>query len=126
MHATSRSTSIGRLVGWLARAATSAALALVSVVLLAGTLSAQGTGRIGGVVLDDSRNPVAGAQITLTGTSFGTVSGLDGRYRITNVTAGTYEMRVQRLGQKPRAFTATVVIPSWMKSSPFTSLSAAE
>ena len=105
MHATSRFTPIG----WMARAARSAALALVSAVLLAGTSAAQSTGRVSGVVIDDSRSPVAGAQLTLTGTTFGTISGLDGRYRITNVTPGTYSMRVQRLGQRPRDITDVVV-----------------
>ena len=68
-------------------------------------------GRIKGVVLDENKQPVVGAQVTIEGTRLGAVTGADGRYTIVGVPAGTYELRVQRIGQKPRALAGLAVAP---------------
>jgi hypothetical protein len=42
--------------------------------------------------------PLTDAMIVIVGTQRGTRSGPDGRYRIPNLDAGTYNVRVSRLG----------------------------
>src|SRR5205085_12111403 len=61
------------------------------------SLAAQATGRVTGMVTDQNRVAVPGAQVALTGTKLGALSGLDGRYVIGGVPSGTYEVRVQRI-----------------------------
>jgi iron complex outermembrane receptor protein len=74
------------------------------------SLGAQtGTGSIAGTVTDAAHTAVAGAQITVVGTRLGAVSGLDGRYRIVSVPAGTHELRVQRIGQQRQAVPSVTV-----------------
>ncbi len=66
--------------------------------------AAQGvTGSITGSVTDASHAAVAGARVTLVGTRIAATTGLDGRYRASGVPAGTYELRVQRIGQQPHS-----------------------
>ncbi|MCA0377530.1 MAG: TonB-dependent receptor [Gemmatimonadetes bacterium] len=76
------------------------ALALAATPLLA----AAQTGSLAGLVTDSVKAPQPGAQVTLVGTRFGATSGLDGRYRIVGVPAGTYTVRVQRIGSNARSF----------------------
>ncbi len=62
------------------------------------------TGALVGVVTDTAKVPLPGAQVTLVGTRFGGTSGMDGRYRVVGVPAGSYTVRVQRIGAKARSF----------------------
>lgn len=73
-------------------------------VLLTPALAAAQTGSVSGLVTDSARTPLPGAQVTLVGTRFGSTSGLDGRYRVVGVPAGTYSVRVQRIGSAARTF----------------------
>jgi TonB-linked SusC/RagA family outer membrane protein len=68
---------------------------------LAAQPARQGTARITGRVTGDAGVPLVGAQIALQGTSYGAVAGDDGRYTISGVPAGTYTLRVQRIGYAP-------------------------
>lgn len=70
------------------------------------------TGRIVGTVTGPNGSPVSGAQVALTGTRYGAVTGLDGRYTLGGVPAGTYELRVQRIGTKPKLVPGVVVTGS--------------
>ena len=76
-------------------------LVLLAVVPLA--LPAQGgTGIVSGVVTDSSsQQPLAGARVTVVGTTLGAVSAADGRYTIANVPTGIRQLRVQRIGYQP-------------------------
>jgi TonB-linked SusC/RagA family outer membrane protein len=66
-------------------------------------------GRITGTVTDSaSGQPVASAAVQVVGTALGTATNSDGRYTISNVPAGTAQLRVQRLGYAPRTATVTV------------------
>ncbi len=51
--------------------------------------------RIGGLVTDVSHAPVAGAMVTLLGTSLATQTEADGRYVLGSISAGTYTLRAQ-------------------------------
>src|SRR5688572_22683718 len=61
--------------------------------------AAQATGSVAGTVSDSStRQPVPGVQVTIVGTSRGSVTDEAGRYVIRSVPSGSVEVRAQRLG----------------------------
>jgi TonB-linked SusC/RagA family outer membrane protein len=64
--------------------------------------AAQGSGTIRGTVTDSaSGQPIVGAQITVTGTSLGTVTANDGAYVLRNVPSRAVAVRAQRIGYAP-------------------------
>jgi TonB-linked SusC/RagA family outer membrane protein len=70
---------------------------------------AQQTGTLRGVVTDStSRGPVAGAQVTVSGTSRGAISDASGEYRIGDLPAGAVTVRVQRIGYVPASRNVTI------------------
>ncbi|HEY0996206.1 MAG TPA: TonB-dependent receptor [Gemmatimonadaceae bacterium] len=89
------SMELNRLTRW------GAALALLLIALAPVPARAQATGRIAGTVTDSSQRPVANAQVAVMGTRYGALTGPDGRFRIANVPAGTHQLRVQRIGDRP-------------------------
>ncbi|HET7614782.1 MAG TPA: TonB-dependent receptor [Gemmatimonadaceae bacterium] len=61
--------------------------------------TAQGSGTVRGAVVDStSRQPVAGAQVSLVGTNRVTTTDASGVFRFTGVAAGPATIRVQRIG----------------------------
>jgi iron complex outermembrane receptor protein len=82
------------------------------------------TGRISGVVTDASKNPVSGAQVIVTAVGLSAESGADGKYTVTGVPAGTYAVRVYRLGFKSKTTTGVTVASAQTASLSF-SLEAA-
>jgi iron complex outermembrane receptor protein len=72
------------------------------------TAAAQ-TGRISGTVTDSANVPLSGAQITVVGRAMRAGSDESGRFVITGVAPGTYELRAQRLGQRVVTMTGVVV-----------------
>jgi TonB-dependent starch-binding outer membrane protein SusC len=64
---------------------------------------------INGQVVDAlSRTPISSAQVTIVGTTRGTTTAEDGRFRIASVEPGVYQIRVVRLGYRSVTLTATV------------------
>lgn len=91
-----------RKVPWFA-----AALAL----LLAGApVMAQQTGTITGVIRSEAGEPLQAAQISIPGTSLGTLSLQDGRYMLMQVPAGERVVRVDLIGFASQ--TARVTVPA--------------
>ncbi|MDB4882651.1 MAG: TonB-dependent outer membrane protein SusC/RagA, partial [Gemmatimonadetes bacterium] len=86
-------------------------LAVCAVVLSAGPslAGAQGTGVIGGVVADSAGGPIAGARVSVDGSSIATSSGSTGRYSLVGLAAGSHSIRVRLLGYGAQAQTVTVV-----------------
>jgi len=84
------------------------ALALLLGAVLPATAIAQ-AGRISGTVTDSARTPLVGAQVGVVGTRLGAVTDASGRFTISGVDAGTYEVRVQRLGERVQSVTGVVV-----------------
>lgn len=67
------------------------------------------TGRIVGTVLDSSRTPISGAQISVPAAGLGALSDDAGKFVIRNVPVGTHEVRAVRIGQKARTIGGVVV-----------------
>jgi outer membrane receptor protein involved in Fe transport len=60
------------------------------------------TGKISGVVMDAvTSQPLVGAYMTITGTSMGAATELDGSYAVLNVGPGIYTIRVAMMGYQP-------------------------
>ena len=78
-----------------------AAQALSSTVLRAG--GASEAGRVVGRVLDGAQGaPLAGVAVVVDGTGLQTVTGVDGRYVLPQVPAGTQDLRFRRIGYKAK------------------------
>jgi hypothetical protein len=82
------------------RVAQSLALAAVGLVLGAGTLLAQATGKIEGRVRDQAGAPIANAQVFIVGTAFNALTNPQGYYFINNVPGGTISVRAAFIGYK--------------------------
>ncbi|MEO8336921.1 MAG: carboxypeptidase regulatory-like domain-containing protein, partial [bacterium] len=100
MYNPSRSNAGARI---LRRLGVAAALVVSSIAAPLVLHAQSGTGSIAGVITDAAHAAVAGAQVSVVGTRLGGVSDLEGRYRVNGVPAGTHELRVQRIGQKPQS-----------------------
>src|SRR5689334_12912188 len=83
-------------------------VSLLASAVASGSVLAQSGTISGSVTTTDGGRPVAGAQVTVTGTSRGAVTGDDGRYTIL-VDPGTYRMRVRRIGFSPDSASGVVV-----------------
>ncbi len=74
---------------------------LFSLLILLPVILNAASGKIKGKVLDASTNePLIGANVIVMGTSFGAATDLNGEYLITNVEAGTYEVRASFIGYR--------------------------
>jgi len=69
-----------------------ASVALVAALAVCAPVSAARAGTVGkltGIVLDAKKQPMVGANVILVGVPLGAVSGMDGRYVILHIPAGT-------------------------------------
>lgn len=73
-------------------------MATVCLFLVPGSLWAGTTGVLTGKITDGEDKPVVAATILLIGTRLGAYSDTEGNYTIFNVPAGTYSVKVSRLG----------------------------
>src|SRR6266511_3895076 len=64
----------------------------------AGRAHAQALGQIQGMVTAEAGQPLAGATVTVVGAGLTATSGADGRYTISAVSAGTYQVRAKLIG----------------------------
>jgi iron complex outermembrane receptor protein len=71
-------------------------------------VNAQNTGSLTGQVLDGSRMPIAGAAVTLKGTTMGSVTDATGRYNINGINPGNVTVQASFLGYVTATSTATV------------------
>jgi len=75
---------------------------LVALIVSAPPAVAQRSGAVlTGSVLDASSRPVEGAEVFLSGVNRGAVTDERGAFRIAGIPAGTYEVRVRRVGWTP-------------------------
>jgi TonB-linked SusC/RagA family outer membrane protein len=83
---------------------------LVALTAHAGVAQAQATGTIRGTVTDStSRRGVPGVQVTIVGTTRGSVTNDNGVYTLTAVPAGVASLRAQRLGYATLSRSVSVV-----------------
>ena len=69
----------------------------------------QDSGTIVGTVTDRAtRAPIPGATVVVEGTSFSATSGVDGRFRIEGVPAGTHQVQARYIGYAPMEVAALV------------------
>lgn len=88
---------------------TAAILAFLAGLMVSGAALAQETTLLQGRILDATTGePLIGAQVVITGTDRGTVTDVDGRYRL-QVEAGTYSLDVQYLGYGSKTVTGVEV-----------------
>ena len=86
---------------------------LLTTMLAAGfspaALVAQATGTLEGrIVVDRSEQPLASVQVVIQALGMGTLSNQDGRFRLTNVPAGTHTVTAIRIGLSAASETVTV------------------
>lgn len=88
-----------------------AAVALLLFVVAPSALTAQDAiGRITGRIIDaETGQPVAGAGVQVVGTTLGAMSGVDGRYLIVRVPAGTVTITVRRIGYAQKTVTGLML-----------------
>lgn len=88
-------------------------LLALGVLLGAAPAAAQtATGRIVGIVVDqETGQPLPGAQVALLGSERGALAGVDGRYTITNVPAGTHSLLVMFIGHADKTVEGITVRP---------------
>jgi outer membrane receptor protein involved in Fe transport len=68
------------------------------------------SGAIGGVVVDAAQGePLPGANVSIQGTTTGTSTDLNGRYRIRNLAPGTYDVLVSFVGFQQKTVTGVTV-----------------
>jgi outer membrane receptor protein involved in Fe transport len=75
-------------------------LATLAVAGAFGSARAGTTGRLTGRVLDPAKKPIEAANIAIPSVRLGALSDAQGRYGITNIPSGTYEVRVSLLGYR--------------------------
>jgi outer membrane receptor protein involved in Fe transport len=74
-------------------------------------LGQSATGTIVGRIVDEATSaPLVGTQVIVEGTDNGALAGLDGRYRVTRVPAGTVALRVQMIGYATKIVTDIAVV----------------
>jgi outer membrane receptor for ferrienterochelin and colicin len=89
------------------------ALALLAMCSFSSNVIAQtpgaARGRITGRVLDPQGNGMSDVGIQIVGTTIGTLSGVDGRYTVTGVPAGTVTLLARRIGYGSKTITGIVL-----------------
>ncbi len=77
--------------------------------LLAVWAAAFAQGTITGVVTDSAKaDPLIGANVFLVGTALGSVSDIEGHYRIVGVPAGTYTLRISYIGYRSKNYSLQI------------------
>ncbi|MEO8636495.1 MAG: TonB-dependent receptor [Gemmatimonadales bacterium] len=97
-------------VGAFARRARWVALAAVALLVSAGSLHAQSTGKLEGRIRDQAGAPIAGAQVRIDGTAFGAVANSQGYWFLNNVPAGSVDLTSAFVGYKPVRVTGLRVL----------------
>src|SRR5688572_21579882 len=85
-------------------------LSLFGTPFVGGQLAAQAPSRIVGRVVDSKTGTaLAGVGVQVVGTTTGTTSGVDGRFVLGRVTAGTVTLHLRRIGYQPKTVTGLLV-----------------
>ena len=74
---------------------------LILLFLLSQTIFAGTTGKISGIITDETGEPMPGVNVMIVGTTMGAASDINGEYFILNIPPGTYSIRATMVGYKP-------------------------
>ena len=77
-------------------------------------LAQSDTGNIQGTVTDDQNNPILGLNAALKGTTLGSITDIDGKFTISSVPAGSYQLVVSGVGYQTSERSIEVI--SWQTS----------
>ncbi|MEO5589279.1 MAG: TonB-dependent receptor, partial [Gemmatimonadaceae bacterium] len=83
-------------------------LALATSVVVSTAALAQGNTISGTVVAAQSGNPIAAAQVLVTGTTLGTTTDGNGRFRLSGLSGQSVSIEIRRIGYRPVRQTASV------------------
>lgn len=85
-------------------------LTILSVLMGAGTILSQTSGKISGTVRDaQSKELLIGVNIVIAGSTMGAATGLDGTYFILNVPPGEYDLTATMIGYQPVLMRGVIV-----------------
>lgn len=109
-------TSSRRWGVWRLQVSAGLRQSLTAVALLTGiataaarTAQAQATGTISGRVVDaETGQPIAAAQVTISGTQLGRATGDDGRFTLANIATGPKTLVVRRIGYQQQSRSITL------------------
>ena len=95
---------------------------LVVMLLLTPVLAfAQNTGKISGRVIDgDNGETIPGANVVLVGTTYGSITDVDGNYFVLGVPVGTYDVQASFVGYTPETVTGVQVSAGYTQEVNFT------
>jgi len=85
-------------------------LLLIQILLFTGYLFSQQTGNLAGVVTDAKTNePLPGVNVLIKGTYYGAATDINGKYKITGISEGKYNIDVSLIGYKTYQYTGIEV-----------------
>jgi len=84
-------------------------LSIIVLSTVAPSMATAQSGRVAGTVTDSSRAVLAGTQVSVIGTRRNAVTDESGRYDIGGIAPGTYDLRVQRIGQRAQTVNGVVI-----------------
>ena len=91
-------------------------LIIIALLLCTGSLFAQQTGNIEGVVIDsETGEKLPGVNIILKGTYYGAATDIDGKFRINGITVGNYDVRISLIGYTSVEYTGIEIEPNKTK-----------
>ena len=89
--------------------------------LLCSVMRSQGVGSVTGVIKESGTGAVLpGVNIMIKGTYYGAATDIDGRYRIDNISSGSYDIQVSMIGYKVILKTGTAINPDEVTTIDFT------
>jgi len=91
----------------------SSSLRLISFIFLLTIINAQEFGTIAGTIKEAGNGSgLPGVNVMVKGTYYGTASDLDGRYKINNISPGSYDVEISMIGYKIILKTGVLIAPN--------------
>ena len=91
----------------------SSSMKVISLVFLLAIINAQEFGNIVGTIKEAGNGSgLPGVNVMVKGTYYGTASDLDGRYKINNISPGSYDVEISMIGYKIILKTGVLIAPN--------------